>query len=87
MHDCVPILAIYNYLVARELAFFVVTLFSSSKAQNKVYTEGPLTSEALKFLSSRMSHYACWPPFSYPVNDIFWPINTLYWLAAPPSGQ
>jgi hypothetical protein len=21
------------------------------------------------------------------VNDIFWPINTLYWLAAPPSGQ
>jgi hypothetical protein len=31
----------------------------------KIHTEGPLTSEALKFLSSRMSHYACWPPFSY----------------------
>jgi hypothetical protein len=45
----------------------------------KIHIEGPLTSEALKFLFSRMSHYACWPPFSYPVNDIFWPINTLYW--------
>ena len=33
----------------------------------KIHTEGPLTSEALKFLSSRMSHYACWPPFSQPV--------------------
>ena len=30
----------------------------------KIHIEGPLTSEALKFLSSRMSHYACWPPFS-----------------------
>ena len=28
----------------------------------KIQIEGPLTSEALKFLSSRMSHYACWPP-------------------------
>ena len=30
----------------------------------KIHIEGPLTSEALKFLSSRMLHYACWPPFS-----------------------
>jgi hypothetical protein len=30
----------------------------------KIHIEGPLTSEALKFLSSRMSHYACWPPSS-----------------------
>jgi hypothetical protein len=30
----------------------------------KIHIEGPLTSEALKFLSSRMSHYAFWPPFS-----------------------
>jgi hypothetical protein len=30
----------------------------------KIHIEGPLPSEALKFQSSRMSHYACWPPFS-----------------------
>jgi hypothetical protein len=30
----------------------------------KIHIEGPLTSEALKFLSSRMSHYACLPPIS-----------------------
>jgi hypothetical protein len=40
--------------------------------QNKdPYTEGPLTSDALKFLSSRMSHYACWTPFSYSELHIF----------------
>jgi hypothetical protein len=33
----------------------------SSNHRIKIHIEGPLTSEALKFLSSRMSHYACWP--------------------------
>ena len=51
------------------------------------HTEVPLALEALKFVSSRISHYACCPPLLWPVIDIFWPINTLYWLAAPPSGQ
>ena len=32
----------------------------------KIHTERPLTLEALKFLSSRISHYACWPPFLLP---------------------
>jgi hypothetical protein len=34
------------------------------KHRIKIHIEGPLMSEALKFLSSRMLHYACWPPFS-----------------------
>jgi hypothetical protein len=44
----------------------------SLKCRIKTHTEGPLTSEALKLLFSRMSHYACWPtrctaewPFCY----------------------
>ena len=56
---------------------FVMTI-----PQNKDHTEGQLTSEALKFVSSRISHYACCPPLLWPVNDKFWPLNTLYWLAA-----
>jgi hypothetical protein len=44
----------------------------SLKRRIKAHTEGPLTSEALKLLSSHMSHYPCWPtrctaewPFCY----------------------
>jgi hypothetical protein len=38
--------------------------YRSLKHKIEIHIEGPFTSEALKFLSSRMSHYACWPPFS-----------------------
>jgi hypothetical protein len=40
------------------------TFFIYPSHRIKIHIEGPLTSEALKFLSSRMSHYACWPPSS-----------------------
>ena len=51
------------------------------------YTEVPLASEPLKFVSSRMSHYACCPPLLGKVNDIFWPLNSLYWEAIGASGK
>jgi hypothetical protein len=47
-------------VVDRELSIILAAPYH----RIKIHIEGPLTSEALKFLSSRMSHYACWPPFS-----------------------
>jgi hypothetical protein len=50
--------------VVHQSRMKVTAIYSHLWHRIKIHIEGPLTSEALKFLSSRMSHYACWPPFS-----------------------
>ena len=56
-------------------------------AQYREQTVGSLESEPLKFVSPRMSHYACSLCWFWPANCIFWPIKTLNWLFRHYSGQ
>jgi hypothetical protein len=56
-----------------NVGYYCITWSLKSEVWSaELHTEGPLTSEALKLLSSRLSDYACWPtrctaewPFSY----------------------
>ena len=58
-----------------------------SYTQNRKWTERSLESEPLKFMSPRMSQYACSLCRLWPVNCIFWPMETLDWLFRHYSGQ
>ena len=50
------------------LSYVINLMLSILQHRIRRYTERPLVLEPLKFVSSRISHYACCPPLLQPDN-------------------